>query len=188
MAVKQTRICSYLPTRCSRAHVSASSTSFLDLPEVLRDKIYHDAQLASNSSLRILQNDHVDPTYGRYWQCMNHLSVSRPIGVSFYAPTDNSIPDEADWAANRNLNLSNRAVHADVARYVCTYNEIVLCCEEENDLSLLCNAPLYLLQSLRSLTIHLDVASFHERGCRTSGGCCHRCSGRFRQCENGKPT
>lgn len=184
--MKQTKICSYYKTSCAQTHFGASFASFPSLPVNLRDRIYCDAGLVTGASLRILQSDREHLKEWMRSQCTASFRISGPGGVSFLALTTAGEPDGADWEADDKLMVCNRAVQADVSRYICAHNEIPLCCKNECHLLLLHKAPRCLIRALRSLIIHLDVASSHERGCRTSDSCCHRDCTRLPQCRSGK--
>lgn len=170
----QTRICSYYEHNCT--HVRATPITFLSLPEEVRDRIYGYANEAmSGASIRI---------YGRQWpRCLRETDTPFAL-ASFcmrrrhenpvYCINFEKFLAHAASDLISNLNASNSAISADVARFLCSHNEILVCCEHPTDLSVLLEFPLELLKSCRRMNIHINPASCHTVRGLWQHNCCHR--------------
>lgn len=171
----QTRICSYYKTSCTRQHTSTSPISFLRLSESLRYRTYQYAGVMNGNLLRIakrcqLPRESKDRESGRRTAILN--SSGSP-GAPLYAATRIEEIANDRVMTYSNLGLTSREIRADITQHLCSENEILLCCENCDDLDLLYGMGPHLVTALRHLTIHVDVVSTHDSQCRTSGSCCH---------------
>lgn len=157
-------------------HDAASRTSFLSLPEELRYRIYKDARLITGALLRIV-NPSALPQQRRRWSNLQRIAVLNIIGSPYaplYAVIERKGDNDRGLQTYCNLRVSSREILADIRRYLHSRNDLLLCCADYEDLSLLLDMPRSLVVALKSLSIHIDFASPHTARCRYFGRCCHR--------------
>lgn len=138
----QSRICNYLDGHCK--HTSRVPTTFLDLPERIRHRIYfYQAALAADTVLYIQQKN-------------NTFVFS---------------PDDCDSAkvlsSYANLRLASRVLKGDIARCLCTHYRIEVHSPELSEFTMeaLVGPPYNLLRYCKRLTVVLNSTLEWGSGC-----------------------
>lgn len=151
-------------------------TTFLDLPEELRDRIYHEAGAISGGSVRlrskaVIQNSrdewppHCPNTY------LDSFCARGKDGLLVYYTTLKHHSQAQKTASMFQLSLSHSRIRTDVTRFLYAHMEVLICCEDYQDLEILLHPQFRWLASIRRLTIHLSPTGVHQL---PEGLCSHR--------------
>ena len=135
----------------------------MDLPKELRHRIYREAGVINGSSIRlcsgfVLQTiqdqwsyDHFSNNYSGLFHVRSSDGTS-PACVAFDCPGREEKTD-----LFHNLSMSSSLVSTDVAGFLYTYNEVLLCCEDSLELGMLFHPRFQWLNVIQKLTIHLGL-------------------------------